>query len=200
MGNTGSIKNMLSFLGFESQVSNEAKIINEADFLILPGVGKFDRAMQNINNLNLADTISEAVVEKRIPTLGICLGMQLMCLSSEEGNEKGLGLVNYYVKQFKFINRSNLKIPHMGWNFLKKTNNGLLFKSQEENQRFYFVHSFYLEDSDLPYKTSITRYGIDFISSFEKDNLFGVQFHPEKSHSYGKNLFKNFLSYYDRVL
>ncbi len=200
MGNLGSIRNMLSYLGFESKISNRIEDINEADFLVLPGVGKFDSAMKNIKNLKLDDILKENVLEKKTPILGICLGMQIMCLSSEEGNQKGLGFIDYEVKKFKFSKESNLKVPHMGWNYLSKTSDGILLKKLVENPRFYFVHSYYVEDSELPFKSSLSEYGRNFVSSFEKNNIFGVQFHPEKSHKFGKELFKNFLNYHEEIL
>lgn len=197
MGNLGSIKNMLSFLGYNSIISDQKKDIDNSDFLILPGVGKFDHAMENINKLNLEEVIKKNVLDKKIPILGICLGMQLMCLKSEEGTKNGLSLIDYEVKKFKFDEKNNLKVPHMGWNFLKNTSDSTLFKGINGNLRYYFVHSYFVEDSNNPFKSSLTEYGINFVSSFEKNNLFGVQFHPEKSHRYGKELFKNFLTYYE---
>ena len=197
MGNLGSIKNMLSFLGHDSIISNKKKDIDNSDFLILPGIGKFDHAIDNIDKLNLEEVIKKNVLDKKIPILGICLGMQLMCLRSEEGTKKGLSLIDYDVKKFKFEKKNNLKVPHMGWNFLKKTSDSTLFKGINGNLRYYFVHSYFVEDSNNPFKSSLTEYGINFVSSFEKNNLFGVQFHPEKSHRFGKELFKNFLTYYE---
>ena len=197
MGNLGSIKNMLSFLGYDSIISDQKKDIDNSDFLILPGVGKFDFAMENINKLNLEEVIKKNVLDKKIPILGICLGMQLMCLRSEEGTKNGLSLIDYEVKKFKFDEKNNLKVPHMGWNFLKKTSDSTLFEGINGNLRYYFVHSYFVEDSNNPFKSSLTEYGINFVSSFEKNNLFGVQFHPEKSHRFGKELFKNFLTYYE---
>ncbi len=197
MGNIGSIKNMINYLGHEATISNKKQDINDSDFLILPGVGKFDHAMKNIFELNLIDVVRENALERKIPILGICLGMQLMCLESEEGKKEGLSLIDYKVKKFNFSDQTDLKIPHMGWNFLNENPNNLLFKNISGKLRFYFVHSYYVEDIGLSYKSSTTSYGLDFVSSFEKNNLFGVQFHPEKSHRFGKELFKNFLNFYE---
>ena len=174
MGNLGSIKNMLSFLGYNSIISDQKKDIDNSDFLILPGVGKFDHAMENIKKLNLEEVIKKNVLDKKIPILGICLGMQLMCLKSEEGTKNGLSLIDYEVKKFKFDEKNNLKVPHMGWNFLKNTSHSTLFKGINGNLRYYFVHSYFVEDSNNPFKSSLTEYGINFVSSFDDLNILRI--------------------------
>ena len=194
MGNIGSIKNMLTHLGTDSIVTSDKKEIQSADKIILPGVGYFKLAMDNIRKLDIIDLLqSHALVEKK-PILGICLGMQLMCNHSEEGDVQGLSFINASVKKFSFSTESELKIPHMGWNKVELINHqSRIFKGPLEGERFYFVHSYYVKcdnNSDILTKTD---YGLKFDSSFERENIFGVQFHPEKSHSYGINLFKNFV-------
>ena len=196
MGNLGSISNMLKHLGYQSLITSDTAEIKSSDFLILPGVGKFDRAMKNIRDLDLEEALKRKVKEDKIPILGICLGMQIMCKSSEEGIESGLGLIDYEVKKFNFEN-SDLKVPHMGWNYVQKDEDNILHKNLPENTRFYFVHSYYVEKNKPDLKIFTTHYGLDFVSGFASKNLFGVQFHPEKSHKYGKALFKNFLNYYE---
>ena len=195
MGNLGSVQNMLKHLGFSCVLSGKKEDILNADFLILPGVGKFDQAMINIKSFNLEDAIKNRVLDDAIPTLGICLGMQIMCKKSEEGLESGLHLVDYEVKKFSKEN-NRLRIPHIGWNYIKFQENNKLFTRLPKESRFYFVHSYYVQDSESSLKICTTEYGINFVSGFAKGNLFGVQFHPEKSHKFGKQLFLNFLNFY----
>jgi glutamine amidotransferase len=196
MGNVGSINNMLKYLGARALISADHEVIKKADKLILPGVGHFDRAIDNINNKKLLEVLTEMALVKRIPFLGICLGMQLMCNSSEEGSEKGLGFIDAEVKKFNFIDNNDLKIPHMGWNYITPKKTSRLLIGLEEMSRFYFVHSYFVDCAITDDKLTTTHYGHDFVSAFENKNLIGVQFHPEKSHRFGITLFKNFLSNY----
>jgi glutamine amidotransferase len=135
-------------------------------------------------------------LDKKKPFLGICLGMQLMCNASEEGKAEGLKLVNAEVRRFNFPDNNDLKIPHMGWNYIQPQKQSKILHGLDEHSRFYFVHSFFVDcahENDILTKTT---YGNSFVSSFEHENLIGVQFHPEKSHRFGINLFKNFLQFY----
>lgn len=195
MGNLGSVRNMIRYLGYEPLVSSAKKDIEIADKLILPGVGHFAKAMQNLRNNNLIDTIRHQVIENKIPILGICLGMQLLCNYSEEGNVEGIGLIDAEVKKFNFLSSTNLKIPHMGWNkILKRSTNSVLFENIKTPSRFYFVHSYYVDCKEQTVISAETEYGILFTSAFTKKNIHGVQFHPEKSHQFGIDLFQNFLN------
>jgi glutamine amidotransferase len=196
MGNVGSINNMLKYLGARAEISANHEVIKTADKLILPGVGHFDRAMENIIRKSLLDLLNEMALIKKVPFLGICLGMQLMCNSSEEGSVKGLGFVDAEVKKFSFQDENDLKIPHMGWNDINPSKESSLLNGLEEMSRFYFVHSYFVDCVNVADKLATTQYGHDFVSAFEHDNLIGVQFHPEKSHRFGITLFKNFLSSY----
>ncbi|MCH8741623.1 imidazole glycerol phosphate synthase subunit HisH [Patescibacteria group bacterium] len=191
MGNTGSILNMLKKIGETAVISSDIKDINNADKLILPGVGSFDTGMNNINNSGLLDILNKKVLKEKTPILGICLGMQLFANKSEEGIKRGLGWIGGNVVKFKFKD-NNLKIPHMGWNEIKIKKNDVLFKNIAEEPRFYFVHSYYFFCNDNNDVLATTNYGYDFASVVRKDNIRGVQFHPEKSHKYGMNLLKNF--------
>lgn len=194
MGNVGSIQNMLKYLGIDSIVSADVKEIISADKLILPGVGHFKSAMEKINNLNISGLLREQALKESKPILGICLGMQLMCKHSEEGDVSGLSIINAEVKKFNFSNDNKLKVPHMAWNKVKLYNKqSKLFNEPLKGQKFYFVHSYYVKCNNSLDVLTKTEYGISFDSSFEKDNIFGVQFHPEKSHKYGMGLFKNFI-------
>jgi glutamine amidotransferase len=188
MGNLGSISNMLKKIGTASKRASNTEEILKAEKIILPGVGSFDNAMEKLITLGFTDALKEKAVSET-PILGICLGMQLLGSSSEEGDLKGLNLIPGIIRKFPQI--EGLTIPHMGWNNViikdKKIYNGL-----EEN-KFYFVHSYYFEPENDKHIASTTNYGFDFVSSVKKLNIYGVQFHPEKSHKYGMKLLSNFV-------
>lgn len=192
MGNLGSVANMLKKIGARSVITSEIDQIKNADKIILPGVGAFDTAIKRIEDLGLRNIITELALIKKIPMLGICLGMQLLMDRSEEGALPGLGLI--HGKAFHFNNNTNsgLKIPHMGWNTVFITNESPLTKDFYEESRFYFVHSYFVKVENPSLSILRCRYGIDFDAAVQKDNIFGAQFHPEKSHKYGMKLFQNF--------
>jgi glutamine amidotransferase len=193
MGNLGSIQNMIKKVGGKSIITSDSEIIFKADKLLLPGVGSFDRAMSNLNDLNLVDVIRQKA-SSGIPILGICLGMQLLADWSEEGQSIGLGIIPGEVKKF-IIKNNKMKIPHMGWNLVRYKPSSKLFANFEtfDEVKFYFVHSYHFIarfDSNI---LATTSFDIDFTSSINKGNIYGVQFHPEKSHKYGMSLIKNFV-------
>lgn len=190
MINLGSIQNMLKKIGAEFIVTSDKDQLREAQKVILPGVGAFDQAMTFLKNHDLIDSLKFLALEKRVPFLGICLGMQLMTKGSEEGSLDGLGLIDAQAKRFQA--EGNLKVPHMGWNQVLVQKQNDIFPN-EEFRKFYFVHSFYVSCADKRDILTETEYGKNFVSSFQKDNLIGVQFHPEKSHRYGIELFSNFV-------
>lgn len=193
MGNVGSILNMLKKIGAKAIISSKNEDIKMANKLILPGVGAFDNAMENLNALQLIDLLNHRVLIDKIPILGICLGIQLLTKESEEGKLKGLGWIDAKTIRFDFgINEANLKIPHMGWNTAYPQKKNLLFKDMFEESRFYFVHSYHVVCNDKSDILTITHHGFDFISGIAKDNIMGVQFHPEKSHKFGMRLLGNF--------
>jgi glutamine amidotransferase len=194
MGNIGSLQNMIKKAGGTSTISSNARDIENAEKLILPGVGAFDNGMINLQKLGLIDVLNKKVVVEKTPILGVCLGMQLLTKSSEEGVLSGLGWLNAKTVKFKFTGDSKkLKLPHMGWNTITIRKESLLFNGMYEDARFYFVHSYHLVCEDESDILTTTNYGYDFVSAVEKGNIFGVQFHPEKSHKYGLKLIKNFL-------
>lgn len=190
-GNTGSIRNMLRKIGVESVVTRDFSVLRSADKLILPGVGSFDHGMKALMDLGLIPLLNEMVIEQKKPILGICLGMQLMTNCSEEGVAEGLKWID--ASTIKFRNNSKeYRVPHMGWNDVKVIKSSNICNGFESNFRFYFVHSFYVKCNNLDDVVLETEYINDFVSAFQKGNIFGVQFHPEKSHKYGMLLLRNF--------
>jgi glutamine amidotransferase len=195
-GNLGSIQNILKRIGEESVITSDRKEIARASKLILPGVGAFDTGMRNLTELDLLGVLNEKVLIEKIPVLGICLGMQLLSNGSEEGSIPGLGWIDGETIRFKFVNTLEYKIPHMGWNFVKQQKESNLFNSMFPEARFYFVHSFYFKANDPSDILTSTTYEIEVTSAVEKENILGVQFHPEKSHKFGMKLLKNFVDLY----
>ncbi|MFW0743021.1 imidazole glycerol phosphate synthase subunit HisH [Aliarcobacter butzleri] len=193
LGNLGSIANMIKKVGHKSIITSDLEDIKNATKLILPGVGSFDNGMRNLAELGMIEILNQKVLIEKIPILGICLGMQLMTKSSEEGKLTGLGWLDAQTK--KFVS-DTLKIPHMGWNLIKHEKSSHLFAECESEKRFYFVHSYYVGCNNQEDILTDTNYTHDFVSSFEKENIVGVQFHPEKSHKFGMSLLKNFLENY----
>jgi glutamine amidotransferase len=192
MGNLGSIQNMLKKIDHKSVITGKISDIEKAEKIILPGVGAFDNGMKNLKKMKLISVLNQKVLKEKTPVLGICLGMQLMTLKSEEGKLPGLGWIEAETIRFNFNGDKNLKIPHMGWNNVKVMKNNGLSKDIHNNDRFYFVHSYFVKLKNSQDQLFETEYGSLFTSSFSKGNIFGVQFHPEKSHKYGMQLLKNF--------
>ena len=189
VGNIGSIKNMLLNIGVECEVSNDIKKIKAAKKLILPGVGSYDNGMRNLKQLKLIKILNQKVIYEKTPILGICLGMQLMGENSEEGNEKGLGWINQKVKKIEENKMKKLTVPVMGWNYLSVNKKNKILENKI--QRFYFVHSYYFP-KETKESIASANIGFEYCVAFQKDNIYGVQFHPEKSHNFGKFFFKTF--------
>jgi glutamine amidotransferase len=183
-GNTASVSNVLKELNSDFILTNDKKNIEAAEKIILPGVGEASSAMRKLGELGLIDTLMKLTQ----PFLGICLGMQLLCESTEEGNTKCLGIIPSKVKKF---DSTNLKVPHMGWNSVAKVGADKLLNNITEDEYFYFAHSYYVPQNE--FTTTICNYGINFSSSVRSENFFGVQFHPEKSVQQGIKILKNFL-------
>ncbi len=191
LGNVGSIINAFRYLNIPAKIASTAKDVALADRLIIPGVGAFDAGMFNLESLGLIEPIKVHAIDKKRPILGICLGMQLLLHSSEEGKSQGLGLLPGHLKNF-CGQVGNLSVPHVGWNTVEAVTSDPLFREicNDPNLRFYFCHSFF---ADIGVVTSAkAQYGVSFSAALNSDNIWGVQFHPEKSHRFGLALLKNF--------
>ena len=191
MGNLGSIRNMLRKIGFDSEITSDAGRIAVATKLILPGVGAFDAGMDRLERSGLIPVLGERVLGARVPILGICLGMQLMTYGSTEGARCGLGWIDAQTLRFKAAD-AGLKVPHMGWNLVRPMREAALVDALPEDPRFYFVHSYYIRCEQPEDVLLTTTYGEPFHSGFHRGNVWGVQFHPEKSHKFGMHLLRNF--------
>ena len=195
MGNLGSLANMLKKIRIPAKISSDLGDIESAEKLILPGVGSFDHGMQKLQELNLTDILNKLVIGEKIPILGICLGMQMFTKTSEEGTQPGLGWVDANTVKFKADKGSSLKIPHMGWDTIDIKKSHFMLQDTDYNAMYYFVHSFHVVCNRSEDVLSTSHYGYDFVSSLAKDNVIGVQFHPEKSHKYGMKLLENFCNH-----
>ena len=191
-GNIKSVEKAIHYLGEETTETRDPQTLLNADKVILPGVGSFGQAMENLHTYGLVPVIHE-IVEKKTPFLGICLGLQLLFESSEETpGVEGLGILKG--KIVKIPPAPGLKIPHMGWNNIKVKEDSRLFKGLPENPYVYFVHSYYLQADDEDIVAATTEYGVKIHAAVEKDNIFACQFHPEKSSTVGLQILKNFVS------
>lgn len=197
MGNSGSIQNMIKKLGGSAVISMDKELIKNASAIILPGVGSFDNGRRKLLSSDVFGVIKKRVIEHKIPFLGICLGMQLLFEKSEEGDMPGLGWIHGEVKKFNFTyldKNKHLKIPHMGWNKIKVAVSNEIINKLENMARFYFIHSYHVVCKYSENIIATTHYGYEFASIVKKENIFGMQFHPEKSHRYGLLLLSNFLN------
>lgn len=194
MGNLNSIYKALVRLKIEPVISNNPKTIENADKLILPGVGHFKNAMEQLGTLNLINSLNESALNKKKPILGICLGMQLMGQKSEEGGVNGLGWIEGNVVKFNVKDILKYKIPHIGWNQIEISKKSALMKDIPELSEFYFVHAYHFTNNVQNEILNTTTFEYTFTSAIEKENIFGVQYHPEKSHDIGELLLKNFIN------
>jgi glutamine amidotransferase len=192
MGNLFSVQKKMKAIGSDCIISSRVEDISAADKLILPGVGHFKNGVKNLKEKKLWEPLNHSVIIEKKPILGICLGMQLMTMFSEEGNETGFGWFDANVIRFKVNDTVKYKVPHMGWNntILQKPNN--LFLGLGSDANYYFVHSYYVKCNDTTDVLTTSNYDFDFTSSIQKKNIYGVQFHPEKSHQWGEDLLANF--------
>jgi glutamine amidotransferase len=194
VGNPGSVLNMLKKVGATAKLSSDPGEIRDSDRLILPGVGAFDEGLHALRERNLEDVLNEQVLEIGKPILGICLGMQMLTRGSEEGRERGLGWIDAETRRFRFDGRSaGLRVPHMGWNWVKPRAIDSLFGGFSNPPRFYFVHSYHVVCEHPDDVLATCEYGGEFVCAVRSGNVFGTQFHPEKSHRFGMRLLENFL-------
>lgn len=195
-GNLGSVKNMFKHIGVESKIISTPEEVKAAEKIILPGVGSWNNGAQKLRESGLLDVLNERVLKDKVPVLGICLGMQLILDSSEEGALPGLGWIPGEVKKFDFsapeYQNQKLRIPHMGWNVVDAKKSTYLTEHFEGEVRFYFVHSYHAVVKNQDDILMTSNYGYQFTCAIQKDNIWGVQFHPEKSHKFGMALMKKF--------
>ncbi len=196
MGNLLSVKKKLDRLNSGTKISSSPSDILASDKIILPGVGHFQKAMKNLHTLGLYDVLNEAVVQKKIPVFGICLGMQLMAKYSQEGDAEGLGWFDAEVVKFNVKDTLKYKIPHTGWNQVMIKKQSKLMNGIPDNSEFYFVHAYHIKLNNNADALHETGYEYPFVSAVEKENIIGVQYHPEKSHEDGELLLKNFINNY----
>lgn len=193
MGNLGSVKKKIDRIGVKSIITSNAEEIKNSNKIILPGVGHFAKAVFEIKNRGLWDLLSEQVLVEKKLILGICLGMQLMAKHSEEGYAEGFGWFDAKVIRFKVSDTTKYKVPHMGWNTTAIVKDSPLFEKLNLNSEFYFVHSYHIQCNNLNDILTETIYDYPFTSAIQKENIIGVQFHPEKSHDAGELLLRNFV-------
>lgn len=194
VGNTNSVSNAIKYLGYKKlQISAVAEVIEQADVLILPGVGAFEEAIKNLEARNLVSILNEEVINKRKPILGICVGMQLMATeSNENGIHKGLNWIEGKVDKLSLS--PEYAVPHVGWNNVIFDSSNSLFNLNDEEPNFYFDHSYYYKCDNPEHSVAQTKYDIDVTVAVQKDNVFGIQFHPEKSQTSGLKLFRSFFN------
>jgi glutamine amidotransferase len=193
LGNIQAFLNIFNKLGIKAQRASNVLQLKEASHLILPGVGHFDHAMKKLNDSDLRDCLQELVIDLKIPILGICVGMQMLADKSEEGIIPGLGWIPGNVRAFSSNPIcSKLPLPHMGWNKLNINQSALISSNNDQLSEYYFLHSYYFDAEDKLNVNATSDYGFDFDAVINRENIYGVQFHPEKSHEYGEKLLKNF--------
>lgn len=193
VGNLASIQNMLKKIGVASLISSKEADVEQATRLILPGVGAFDTCAAKLTSSGLLPVLNKKVLEQKIPVLGICVGMQLLMEGSEEGKLPGLHWIKGKIVKFKKDQLpAHLKVPHMGWTDVTLAKQSYLFTGLEDEARFYFVHSYHPQLADPTDALVYAEYGYRFVAGMERENIFGVQFHPEKSHRFGMQLLRNF--------
>jgi len=196
IGNLNSILNMLKNIGTKAAISSNISDIEKAKKLILPGVGAFDNGMKNLQDLGFISILNEKVIKNKTPILGICLGMQLFTKKSEEGKRRGLGWIDADTIRFRFDQKqTGLKIPHMRWNSLNIQKKSPLYNDFYQESRFYFVHSYHINCNNEEDILTKTYYGYNFVSSIQRDNIIGVQFHPEKSLKFGMKFLENYVKF-----
>jgi len=193
LGNIAAFASVYNKANIKVSVARTAGDLNGASKLILPGVGHFDHAMRLLQQSGMRDTLDDMVIRDKVPVIGVCVGMQILARSSEEGELPGLGWIDADVRAFKSRDvASSMSVPHMGWNDVRPLSPNRLFDELQSEARFYFLHSYYMSCNRQEDVLAICNYGADFTCAVQCSNIYGVQFHPEKSHSFGNRLLRNF--------
>lgn len=193
LGNIKAFENVYRHLGIAFNVAKSCVDLEESSKIVLPGVGSFDHAMRQLQQSGMKEKLDELVLEKALPVIGICVGMQMLAKSSDEGQLDGLGWVDAVVRKFDEESiHYKTHLPHMGWNDVRAVKENVLLKDLETAAKFYFLHSYYFDCNDKSDTIAVADYGIEFTCAINKANIYGVQFHPEKSHQYGVQLLNNF--------
>lgn len=192
LGNILAFLNVYKRLNIPIEIAKDADALRDASKVILPGVGAFDQAMDLLGRSGMREVLDHLVLEKQVPVLGVCVGMQILARSSAEGSARGLGWIDGDVKAFKSLAIEGLPLPHMGWNDVKTVKRTALLRDLESEARFYFLHSYFFCCDVVADVAAESRYGVDFCCAVNAGNIYGVQFHPEKSHHFGAQLLKNF--------
>ena len=193
LANVGSVEKMLLKIGAQVKIAADCESILVADAVIIPGVGSFDAGMARLENLESYGVLNFVALQKKTPILGICLGMQLMTKASEEGTMAGLGWIDARTVR---IDSTNCLVPNMGWRYVNPVGATGLFPGTTKKEKYYFVHSYHVKCNQQSDVLTVTDYGSNFVSSFMRDNIVGVQFHPEKSHMYGFSFLERWMEYY----
>jgi len=194
MGNLGSVQNMLRKLGAPSVRTTDPSEIRASDKIVLAGIGAFDGAMGRLDELGLVSVLNEQVLERSVPVMGVCLGMQLMAHSSAEGQRAGFGWLDATVQAFAFPDGQDLPTPHMGWEVVTPTRESPLLANGGGEQRFYFSHGYHLVCNDPDDVAATATYGYAFPAAAHRGNILGTQFHPEKSHVFGMDVYRRFIN------
>jgi glutamine amidotransferase len=193
LGNIRAFCNMYKRMNIETQVANTPNALHGATKIILPGVGAFDQAMTLLQASGMRQALEDLALGRKVPVLGVCVGMQILAQSSDEGHLSGLGWIPGRVRAFASVSQSaRLPLPHMGWNDVQSAGGGELFRGLESGARFYFLHSYFFECAKPESVAATAAYGINFSCAIRSGNIYGVQFHPEKSHHFGAALLRNF--------
>lgn len=192
LGNIRAFYTVFEHLKVKVKIASTPADLNDATKLILPGVGAFDYAMQKLNESRMRELVEEKVLINKLPVLGICVGMQMLAHSSDEGELPGLGWVDGRVRKFDPSESPIIQLPHMGWNTILPQHDSPLLKGIAPESRYYFLHSYYFENYQTADRIAETTYGLPYCSAVQHENIFGVQFHPEKSHANGVQLLHNF--------
>jgi imidazole glycerol-phosphate synthase subunit HisH len=196
LGNLRAFINLYERLNIKVRIARIPGDLYEATKIILPGVGAFDHAMMQLNQSGMRDVLEKRVLNDKIPVVGICVGMQMLAKSSDEGKMAGLGWIEGNVKMFDPLKIPyQTRLPHMGWNTISPRNESQILNGFDNNSRFYFLHSYYFVCDNIENIIATTEYGIEYASAIRKENIFGIQFHPEKSHSNGIQLLHNFAKF-----